>query len=103
MLRLFAFLITGFWPSHKSLLACNRRLDTLEQRLTTLTKKHNTLAGSFYAETEPVEEPDLGDVGVSRASATRLDQPQPASPFPENEFAELAARKRAQSPLSVAR
>lgn len=78
MLRLLAFLITGFWPSAKSLLALNRRVDALDQRLTTLTKKHNTLAGSFYADTEPV-----GD--TPRIAA---------SDFPEDEFERLREEKR---------
>ncbi len=88
MLRLIAFLVTGFWPSAKSLLAVNRRLDALEQRVQTLTKKHNTLAGSYYAETEPADE--------LRSSNTLLEIPglPEREPFPEDEFDRLREQKR---------
>lgn len=95
MLRLLAFLVTGFWPSHKSLLALGRRVDTLDARLTTLTKKHNTLAGSFYADTEEIEtsrqtpgapivtRPDTDDQAIAIHPA-----------FPEEEFRQLVEQRR---------
>lgn len=81
MLRLIAFLVTGFWPSAKSLLALNRRVDALEQRLQTLTKKHNTLAGSYYQDTEPDED-------------TPTDPRERPVQFPEEEFERLREEKR---------
>ena len=84
MLRLIAFLVTGFWPSHRSVLALNRRVDLLEQRLSTLSKKHNTLAGSYYAETE------LEDRLPLPAGSTAIAP----VPFPDDEFEELRATKR---------
>jgi hypothetical protein len=86
MLRLLAFLVTGFWPSAKSLLALNRRVDALEQRLTTLTKKHNTLAGSYYADPESAGEGSPG-----------ADAPD----FPEAEFRDQLAAKRGGLTRSV--
>jgi hypothetical protein len=83
VLRLIAFLVTGFWPSAKSLLALNRRVDALEQRLQTLTKKHNTLAGSYYAETEPAAAADAsGAVAVLSGE------------FPEDEFQRRLEERR---------
>lgn len=80
MLRLIAFLVTGFWPSAKSVLALNRRVDALEQRLQTLTKKHNTLAGSYYAESELIGDGDPAPAGPSN--------------FPEEEFQEKLDERR---------
>jgi hypothetical protein len=90
MLRLIAFLVTGFWPSAKSLMALNRRVDALEQRLTTLTKKHNTLAGSYYAETEPIEDA-AAPAGASSSSSN----------FPEDEFQERLAARRSVTKLEA--
>jgi hypothetical protein len=79
-----AFLVTGFWPSAKSLLALNRRVDALEQRLQTLTKKHNTLAGSYYAD----------GVEASGAPADVTVDPRQLAAFPEDEFERLRQEKR---------
>lgn len=80
MLRLLAFLVTGFWPSAKSLMALNRRVDDLGRKLETLTKRHNSLAGSYYNDTEETpDEPGATPTGGS---------------FPEEEFNKRLEEKR---------
>lgn len=88
MFRFIAWLITGFWPSNSSLRALGKRLDTVEARLTTLTKKHNTLAGSYYAD---LDEPDIEPARRGVAPAAPDSHPD----FPDDEFNELLARRRA--------
>src|SRR5688572_12137462 len=87
MFRFIAWLITGFWPSNSSLRALGKRLDTVEARLTTLTKKHNTLAGSYYAD---LEEPDPEPARRGVAPAARIGHPD----FPDDEFNELLEARR---------
>lgn len=81
MLRLIAFLVTGFWPSAKSLMALNRRVDDLGRKLETLTKRHNSLAGSYYNETE--------ETGVEDAAVS-----PPRAAFPEDEFQRAREQRR---------
>lgn len=85
--RLFAFLITGFWPSRASLQALDKRVSTLELRVTTLTKKHNTLAGSYYAEFE-LEEPSRGAASSSSPSSSPAIAGTADDDFPEDAFLE---------------
>lgn len=85
MLRLIAFLVTGFWPSAKSLMALNRRVDDLGRKLETLTKRHNSLAGSYYNDTE--EDPGVGDAAASVAAPRD---------FPEDEFNQKLNERRAR-------
>lgn len=90
MLRLIAFLVTGFWPSRNSLRAIRKDLDDLQRALTTLKKRHDTLAGSYYAEFEPVNEPRTLPAGSSTSA------PPDAIPFPEDEFQQRLAERRSQ-------
>ena len=81
MLRLLAFLITGFWPSHRSLMALNKRVDRLELDAGTQRKKLNRLWGAYYAERGSVPD-ELPEPGA------------PPSDFPEEEFQTQLALKR---------
>lgn len=85
MLRLLAFLVTGFWPSAKSLMALNRRVDDLGRKLETLTKRHNSLAGSYYND---------GDEGDDSPGTVGSLPKASAADFPEEEFAELVEQKK---------
>jgi len=85
MLRLLAFLITGFWPSHRSLMALNKRVDRLELDAATHRKKLNRLWGAWYAERGSV--PDV-----------ETEPGAPPSDFPEEEFQTQLALKRGGIP-----
>jgi hypothetical protein len=80
MIRLLAFLITGFWPSQSSLLALRKRLDRLEYDHATYKKRLNRLWGAYYATGE------IPPTSISSSSS--------ADEFPEEEFqTQLALRK----------
>lgn len=84
VLRLLAFLVTGFWPSAKSLMALNRRVDDLGRKLETLTKRHNSLAGSYYN--------DFGEGEEGPETVGRL--PKASPDFPDEEFNRLVEEKK---------
>lgn len=101
MLRLIAFIVTGFWPSNSSLRALGKRLGDLEASHLTLKKKFNTLAGSYYAEFEQPE------YTTDAAPAGRVTPPGELAlvdlagsheePFPESAFQEAVARSRGRN------
>jgi len=80
MIRLLAFLITGFWPSQSSLLALRKRIDRLEYEFATYKKKLNRLWGAYYATGE------IPDVAPGPSVA--------GDDFPEEEFQTQLALKR---------
>lgn len=86
MFRLIAFLITGFWPSERSLLALAKRLNRLELDFSTYKKKLNRLWGAYYAEAGSPDDDETDSPILPRAAAPR--------DFPDDEFNELLEARR---------
>jgi len=101
MLRLFAFLFTGWWPSDSSQRALGRRMTALEDAVATLRRRHNTLAGQYYAEFDsPEPEVRVQGNGESVTADVRGEgslELVPAEPFPETAFQEAVAKARGRN------
>jgi len=94
MLRLFAFLFTGWWPSDSSQRALGKRLTAVEDALATLRRRHNTLAGQYYAEFDSPEL-ELRAVQGSDPDAQSLELVQ--SEFPETAFQDAVTKARGRN------
>jgi hypothetical protein len=98
MLRLFAFLFTGWWPSDSTQRALGKRVTALEDALSTLRRRHNTLAGQYYSEFESAEpETDAATAGRATPQGEQSLELVPSEPFPETAFQEAVAKARGRN------